>query len=459
MGAELASPKPCSSTTPSLMISDLHNSGGGYSNGGYAGSSISVHNAHHRLGVPYGSSAVANRMAEERGRPAMDGDLLAAAPRDLGLKSLDSRLLHAHLPPGLQHQRGNRPDYRTEDLATSGHSAATRECHHLDNSARTSRNRPGRTGQGLPPNRSTGRDSYLANSAGSQPAHSQTERSFTSPRSSASSRDRFANPGSTPSSLRSPEPTRAAKSSSKLHLPHFSKAHMSSHSDSSQHGFSQRAPKQEHFSAPKFKAPKIKAPKASKSHGEEEATLPAAIQAQNPITDKARRAVRQGRRAALQRESATGMPQAPANRCRKSSQSRPFRASTSATSNHRFVVGDSDRNLERSKPCFDMIVQNSGKPISSLSGGISQLRRPGCEHCYIGAALYLDSDLVMNLVTDLLLNANVSLGRAPSSSNGLPLPSSSRSALFSCGDDISGNNLFDGDKNVPHCGLSRSECC
>jgi len=61
-------------------------------------------------------------------------------------------------------------------------------------------------------------------------------------------------------------------------------------------------------------------------------------------------------------ESANGMPQAPASRCRKSSQSRPFRASTSATSNHRFVVGDSDCNLERSKPRFDMIVQNSGKP-------------------------------------------------------------------------------------------------
>jgi hypothetical protein len=83
-----------------------------------------------------------------------------------------------------------------------------------------------------------------------------SERSFTSSRSLASSYDSFANRGST----RSVEPSRTAKSSS-WHLPHFSKAHLSSSSSWSQHGFFRHAPKQKHFSAPKFKAPH-----APKSH-------------------------------------------------------------------------------------------------------------------------------------------------------------------------------------------------
>ena len=44
----------------------FHNSQGGYSNAGYGGSSLWVHNAHHRLGVPYGSSVVASRYGASR---------------------------------------------------------------------------------------------------------------------------------------------------------------------------------------------------------------------------------------------------------------------------------------------------------------------------------------------------------------------------------------------------------
>jgi hypothetical protein len=253
----------------------FHNSNGGYSNAGYGGSSLWMHNAHHRLGVPYGSSAVASRYG---GGARQGGDgWRSFGGSTRGISAREPRQPFTPRPStGSQSfQRDNRADYRSErpgnqrtfssSPRTSSSPQSARTFSQPSHTAGRTNDRTNvRTNDSLQPNRTTGRDSYVANSFDSRARAFSGERSFSSSRSSASSHDRFANPGNT----RSPEPTRAAKSSSKAHLPHFfSKAHMSSHSDSSQHSFSQHAPRQEHFSAPKFKAPKFKAPKAPKSHG------------------------------------------------------------------------------------------------------------------------------------------------------------------------------------------------
>lgn len=254
------------------------------SNGGYGGSSLWVHNAHHRLGVPYGSSLVASRYGGGA-RPPGDGwRTFGSGTRGISAREPRQPLTPRPSTASQSFQHDNRADYRTERpgnqrtfstnprkpssiKTTTGQSART-----FSQPSRTTAQTTARTNartnaltndRGLQPNRSTGRDSYLANSADSRARSFPGERSFSSSRSSASIHDRFANPSST----RSPEPSRTAKSSSWGHLPHFSKAHMSSHSDSSQHSFSQHAPKEKHFSEPKFKAPKFKAPKAPKSHG------------------------------------------------------------------------------------------------------------------------------------------------------------------------------------------------
>jgi Protein of unknown function (DUF3300) len=239
----------------------FQNSGGGSFNGGYGGSSLWVHNPRHRLGVPYGSSVVASRYAGERGR----GELIRRSEpaRSGGWRPFgsDTRAASAREPRqpftprpstgGQSFQRGNRTasNSRTFDQ----------------------------------PNRSSARDPYFGNSAQNRARPLPTERSFTNSRSFASIPDSFANRSfanqgsasrgfANASSARSPEPARTAKSSSWAHLPHFSKARMSSNGSSPEHGFSQRgfsqhAPKQNHFSEPKLKAPKFKAPKAPKFHG------------------------------------------------------------------------------------------------------------------------------------------------------------------------------------------------
>lgn len=256
----------------------FHNSQG-YSNAGYGGLSLWAHNTNHRRGVPYGSSAVASRYGAGRyaggGRPPSDG-WRSFGSGTRGISAHESHHPSAPRPStGSQSfQRGNHADPRTErpgnqqtfstnprtpssNTRTTAQSART-----FSQPSHTTARTNARTNDRNPqPNRSTGRNPYLANSADSRARSFPGERSFTSPRSSASSHDSFANHGSTPSSRRSPDPARTAKSSSRGHLPHFSKAHMS-HGDSSQHSFSQHAPKQRHFSAPKFKAPK-----APKSHG------------------------------------------------------------------------------------------------------------------------------------------------------------------------------------------------
>jgi hypothetical protein len=260
----------------------FQNSGGGYSNAGYGGSSLWAHNAHHRRGVPYGSSAVASRYG---GGARQTGDGWRSFGSGMrGISAREPRQPFTPRPSTASQgfQRGNRPDYRTErpgnqrtfttnprtpnsNTRTPAQSAGTFSQPSHTTAQTTARTNARTNERGLPPNRTT-RDPYRANSADSRSHSFQGERSFSNSRSLASSHDGFANHGSTPSSRRSPEPARTAKSSSWGHLPHFSKAHMS-HGDSSQHSFSQHAPKQQHFSEPKFKAPKFKAPKAPKSHG------------------------------------------------------------------------------------------------------------------------------------------------------------------------------------------------
>jgi Protein of unknown function (DUF3300) len=223
----------------------FHNSGGGYSNAGYGGSSLWAHNPHHRLGVPYGSSAVASRYGEGRGQRQLGDGWRSFGSGTRGISAREPRqpLMPRPSTASQGFQRNNRPDYRTErpgnqrtfssNPRTPSQSART--------FSRPSASRPSATtARGIQPNRSTSRDSYRANSADSRARSFPGERSFSSSRSSASTHDSFGN---------------------------LSKAHMSSHRDSSQHSFSQHAPKQKHFSEPKFKAPKFKAPKAPKSHG------------------------------------------------------------------------------------------------------------------------------------------------------------------------------------------------
>jgi Protein of unknown function (DUF3300) len=227
----------------------FHNSGSGY-----GGSGLWVHNPHHRLGVPYGSSFVASRYGGERGRGELGrgesgrGESgRSGAGRTGGWRSFggDTRAASAREP---------RQPFTPRPSASTSSQGFQRDNRTASNSRTFDQ-----------PNRNSARDPYFGNSAQNR-ARSFPERSSTNSRSFTSSRDSFANAGST----RSPEPARTAKSSSWGHL--FSKARMSSSGSSSQHsfsqhGFSQHAPKQKHFSEPKFKAPKFKAPKAPKSHG------------------------------------------------------------------------------------------------------------------------------------------------------------------------------------------------
>ena len=217
------------------------------SNSGFGESSLWVHNAYHRLGVPYGSSPVASRYGGSGGRGELGGGL--------GRSEL-ARRAGSTLPPG----NGWR--------SFGGGSQSFQRDNRSASNSRTFNQ----------PNRNAVRDPYFGNPAQNRARSFPSERSVTSLRSFSSGHDGFAshsfanqgfvnkgfvNQGAT----RSPEPSRTAKSSSWAHLPHFSKARMSSNGSSPERGFSQHAPKQKHFSEPKFKAPKFKAPKAPKFHG------------------------------------------------------------------------------------------------------------------------------------------------------------------------------------------------
>ncbi len=255
----------------------FRNSGGGSFSGGYAGSSLWVHNPHHRLGVPYGSSLVASRFGgaagRGRGEPGRGEPGRSGGWRSFGSNTRTSSAREPRQP------FTTRPSTASQSFQRDNRTASN---------SRTFDQ----------PSRNATRDPYFGNSAQNRTRSFPGERSFTSSRSFASSRDSFtnhsfANRGSAnqgfanrgfanAGATRSPEPSRSAKSSSWAHLPHFSKARMSSNGPSrehgfsqhgfsqhgfSQHGFSQHAPKQKHFSESKFKAPKFKAPKAPKFHG------------------------------------------------------------------------------------------------------------------------------------------------------------------------------------------------
>ena len=258
----------------------FHNSGGGYGE-----SSLWVHNAHHRLGVPYGNSLVASRYGGEGGRGTRPERMSTSFGQGgnrwrtfgSGMRAMSApeprRPFAPHPSTGSQSfQRDNRTDYRTERPGNQRTFSSNTRTAFAGQSGLAFSQPPRTTNRGLQPNHPAGRDSYVGNSANTRARSFPESRSFTNSRSFASSHDAFANPGATrsttPSNNRSSEPSRTAKSSRSWgHLPHFSSARMSSNGSSSQRGFSQHAPKQKHFSEPKFKAPKFKAPHAPKSHG------------------------------------------------------------------------------------------------------------------------------------------------------------------------------------------------
>ena len=206
-------------------------------NGGSGESSLWVHNAHHRLGVPYGSSLVASRYGGGT-RPARMAIPFRTAGNGWRTFGSGTRVISA---PETQRPFAPHPSIGSDsfqrDNRTASNWRAFRSTARTPSAGQSGRtfSRPSRiTDPGLQTNRSAGRNFYFANSANNR------TRSF---------------PAST---TRRPEPFRTAKSKSWGHAPHFSAARLSS-----QHGSSSQ-----HWSKPKnFSAPKFKAPHSPKSHG------------------------------------------------------------------------------------------------------------------------------------------------------------------------------------------------
>jgi hypothetical protein len=257
----------------------FHNSSGGSFAGGYGESSLWVHNSHHRRGVPYRNSFVASSYGErgrarEREREGWRGTGTARQPGNgwrtfgsatRGVSALEPRRTFAPASTGRESfQRNNRLDNRT-DYRADNRTARRDNWRAFNGSTQTSSpvqstrtfSQSRTNDRGLQPNRSMARDPYFGSSASNLARSFEGSRSFTNS-GSFSSNHAYANPKAN----RSPEPSRTAKSSSWAHLPHFSKARISSQYGSSQRGSSQHFSKPKHFSAPKFKAPK-----APKSHG------------------------------------------------------------------------------------------------------------------------------------------------------------------------------------------------
>jgi hypothetical protein len=235
----------------------FHNFNGGSFNGSAGGSSLWVHNSHHRLGVPYGNSFVASSYGGAGRRGVVPARQLGNGWRTFGSSARVNSAPEPRQPfvprpsTGSQgFQRDTRTDYRTERAGNWPTFSSNARTPSAGQSARTF-SQPSRTiDRSLQPNHSASRDPYLANSADNR------ARAFTGERSFAPNHSSFANSGNN----RGPEPSRTAKSSSSSwrHALHFSKARVpSQHNSSSEHSF-----KPKHFSAPKFKAPH-----APKSHG------------------------------------------------------------------------------------------------------------------------------------------------------------------------------------------------
>ncbi len=223
-------------------------------NGDFGESSLWVHNAAHRSGVPYASSLVASLYG--------GGGLPARITNHFGQGVSEWQGFRS----GAKVISATQPGRRFAPYASSGSESFPRDnrtarwdnWRALNNGTRMATAGPsGRafsqptwgTNGGLQPNHSVDRASYFANSIDSRAS------TFTASSSLPSNYDRFADS----SNSRRPTPSRTVSSSSFWGKPpHFSPSRM----------FTQHGSSSQHFSKPKhFSAPKFSGPHSSKSHG------------------------------------------------------------------------------------------------------------------------------------------------------------------------------------------------
>ncbi len=238
------------------FFSDFGFHGYGYG-GGFRGSSVWVHDVHHRLGVPYGNSAVASRYGRQgEGWSRFGGRARGVSGADGRRAGVPNRSGGESLSRG-NFERGNGgSNWRTfgggERTASAGQSG------------RTFAQAPRANDRGLQANRGV--------SGGFGSSRDNRERSFAGPRSFGSGSSRYNGFGNS-GTVRGTESSRTfAANRSRGDAAHFSGARMPAERGGSfgrgesRHGFSSHAPKSH---APKFHAPKEKhysAPKVAKSH-------------------------------------------------------------------------------------------------------------------------------------------------------------------------------------------------
>jgi hypothetical protein len=238
-----------------LFVNNSFFSDFGFHGGGFRGSSVWVHDVHHRLGVPYGNGAVASRYGRQgEGWGRFGG-------RARGVSGADGRGASAPYRSGGESfsrgnfQRGNSGSgWRTfgggERTASAGQSGRT-----FSQASRAS-------DRGLQANRGV--------SEGFGSSRDNRERSFTGSRSFGSGSSRYNGFGSS-GTVRGTESSRTfAANRSRADAGHFSGARMPAERGGSfgrgesGHGFSSHAPKSH---APKFHAPKVAKSHFSKPHG------------------------------------------------------------------------------------------------------------------------------------------------------------------------------------------------
>jgi Protein of unknown function (DUF3300) len=221
--------------------------------GGSGESSLWVHNAAHRSGVPYVSSLVASLYGGGTVPPrmAISFGQGGSAWRTFGGATQVNPVAQPRRPFAPHTSTGRQGFPRDNPTASLGHWRTFSSGMRMASAGQSGRafSQPPWTTNGPPqPNHRIGRDPYFANSANSRVP------SFTVSRSFASNYDGFGNP----STIRRPAPSRTVTSSSLRRSPHFSPPRMlSQHGSSWQHSF-----KPQHFSAPKFSVPH-----SSKSRG------------------------------------------------------------------------------------------------------------------------------------------------------------------------------------------------
>ena len=219
-------------------------------NGGSDESSLWVHNAVHRSGVPYANNMVASLYGGGAGSARMR---IPFGQGGSGWRTYGSDAqVSQPVQPRRQFAPGSENFQRDNRTAIWGHSRTFSNDTRIASAGQSGRaysQLPWTTNGGLQPNRHVDREAYSPNSANNR------TRSFTGSRSFASSYDGFANPGAS----RRTTSSRAVTSNRFWpQPPHLSAPHLfSQHSPSSQ-----RSPKPQHFSAPKFSFPH-----SSKSQG------------------------------------------------------------------------------------------------------------------------------------------------------------------------------------------------